>query len=135
MKEEIKYLNPHILLIINSHGSIRELCTPFRVVFIHPIGGIHSQSSVFVEVVIPYEHHLIVYKIFEKWYPYKYFLSEYSIITKEDLGANIHFLSIDPSCQYIILSLKKITNTNKISTHETFKGLHQINFLLLFIYL
>jgi hypothetical protein len=37
------------------------------------IGDIFSQSTVFVELVIPHEQHLILYKIFEKWYPYKYF--------------------------------------------------------------
>ena len=74
MEEEIKYLNPHTLVVINQHGSIRELYTPFRVICTQRIGEIHTQSSVFVEVVIPHEHHLILYKIFEKWYPYKYFL-------------------------------------------------------------
>lgn len=74
MHETIKYLNPYTLLIINSHGSIRELYTPFRVISTCDIGKIQSQSTVFVEDTAEHPEHLILFKIFENWYPYKYFL-------------------------------------------------------------
>lgn len=55
MEGSIKYLNPYTLLLTNFHGSIRELCGSFSIIFIHPIGGIQSQSSVIELFVLLYE--------------------------------------------------------------------------------
>ena len=74
MNEKLFYLSPSTLLVINSMGRVRELHTPFRVICSQPIGTIHSQTSVFVEDVSEHHEFIILYRIFDKWYPYKYFL-------------------------------------------------------------
>lgn len=69
----INYVGNSSLLIINQHGKIKQLFVPIRVKCVITIGNIYENSMLYVEQVEAHQQHRIIYRVFDKWYPYYFF--------------------------------------------------------------
>lgn len=71
---KIKFYDEKSILIINENGVLRKLYTPFKVLCVLPAGNIKADTWVYVEQVAPHSEFLIIYRIFNEWFPYNCFL-------------------------------------------------------------
>ena len=65
--------NPQSLMLVNRKGLVKRLHTPFRVQVKADIGNLSPETWVYIDEVAGHRHHLIIYRISSKWFPYKYF--------------------------------------------------------------
>jgi hypothetical protein len=70
---EVKYCNNKSVFVINSHGLLKVLYTPFRVMAIEDVEGIPAQANVYVEAVYSDAKSVLHYLINDKLYSYKSF--------------------------------------------------------------
>ena len=70
---EVKYCNNKSVLLINTHGLLKVLYTPFRVMAIEDAEGIPAGAHVYVEGVYSDARGILHYVINNKFYSYKYF--------------------------------------------------------------
>lgn len=61
------------LLVINQHGKIRRIYTPFKVLAIASIGTITKNTWVFVQKIALNEKHQLLYLINDEQYLYESF--------------------------------------------------------------
>jgi hypothetical protein len=74
--DQIKFYNPFSLLVVNRKGKLRQLFVPILVKCSHPCGTIQKDSMVYVEQVTANTQYRILYRVFDKWYPYYFFVIE-----------------------------------------------------------
>lgn len=72
---QINYINHNSIMVITHSGRIRQLFTPFRVQCILPVGSIKPLTWVYVEQVLPHRQELIIYPVFDQWYPNHCFIN------------------------------------------------------------
>ena len=70
---EIYIENPHILMLVNRKGTMKRLFTPFRVQVIEDVGYLSPDTWVYIDQIAAHQQHLIIYRVSNKWFPYKYF--------------------------------------------------------------
>jgi len=71
---KIKYCDDKSIYLINTSGKLRQLFVPFKVQCIKAAGNIKPQSWVYVEQVAQHHKYRIVYRVFDNWLPYSYFI-------------------------------------------------------------
>jgi hypothetical protein len=71
---EVFYYNNNCLFLVNKAGKLRKLYVPFQVKCILPTGKLTQGTNVYVEQVGAHRELLIIYRIFEEWYPYYCFV-------------------------------------------------------------
>ncbi len=69
----LKYYNANALLVINQHGKLRVLFTPFKVLCIVAVGRIPLNTSVYVEEVLSNPLDELQYVIYNDRYSFRYF--------------------------------------------------------------
>jgi hypothetical protein len=68
---DIIYLDPKKLLVVESVGKIKQLYVPIRMttnVQLNP--KIPSLTIVYIEEIQKHRQYRIVYRVFGRWYPY-----------------------------------------------------------------
>ena len=63
-------MDPFTVMVVNAHGAIRNVYTPFRVQCILAAGNIPVQSWVYVDGVWQHKKERLLYLIAGKLYPY-----------------------------------------------------------------
>lgn len=72
-KQNVEFLFPNILLLVNSKGILIELFTPIRAKIINRIGNLEVGTSVYIEAIMQSREHKILYYVMGNWFPYNYF--------------------------------------------------------------
>ncbi len=73
-KRRIIYFDSFSIAIINPHGKIRRLYTPFMVKCTETIDHIYQNSCVYVDEVFPDKDDLLLYKIGGNLYAFNHFI-------------------------------------------------------------
>jgi hypothetical protein len=70
---EVRYCDNKSILVINAHGLLKVLYTPFRVIAIEDIEGIPNQAHVYVDEVFSDRQGVLHYLINDNLYSYQHF--------------------------------------------------------------
>lgn len=68
---EILFLDPGRLLVIQANGKIKELYVPIRVTVLKaPNNNIPSFTVVYIEEIRSHPEYKLIFRIFTVWYPF-----------------------------------------------------------------
>lgn len=70
---KVIYIDDNSIMVITKDGTMRQLYVPYVVKCLKATGSIKELSKVYVTSVMEHDKYLIIYKIYDKWYPYSYF--------------------------------------------------------------
>jgi len=73
MKQNIDYVDPKSILVINPKGKMRQLFVPFRVQVITPTNILKVNSWVIVDEIQTHKEYKLLYKIGSNWWQYHLF--------------------------------------------------------------
>ena len=73
---KINYLNNNTLMVINAKGKMRQLFTPFNVQVLRDTEHFKENSWVVVEEIRQHPHYILIYRVFNYWWPYYLFKIE-----------------------------------------------------------
>ena len=67
---KINYVNNNSIMVVNKHGLLRQLFTPFHAQVILETEDFNENSWVVVEEVKPHPQFILLYRVINYWYPY-----------------------------------------------------------------
>ncbi len=72
-KQNVEYLHPNVLLLVNSKGILIELFTPIRAQVTSQVGKLAEGTHVYIDAIMQSKEHKILYYVMGKWLPYHHF--------------------------------------------------------------
>jgi hypothetical protein len=73
MEKKLRVADRNNLFVVNQSGRLRILFVPIPVKTMIAVGVLRSGSTVYVDQVAEHRQYMIVYRIFNLWYPHFYF--------------------------------------------------------------
>ena len=67
---KINYVSNNSLMVVNKQGFIRQLFVPFHVQALQDTEHFKENSWVVVEEIRQHPQHLLLYRVFNHWWPY-----------------------------------------------------------------
>jgi hypothetical protein len=67
------YVCNNSILVVNRHGILRQLFTPFNVQVLQNTEHFKENSWVVVEEIRQHPQHILLYRVINNWWPYYVF--------------------------------------------------------------
>ena len=73
MKKEIQFIDERSLLVVTAKGQMRQLFVPFNVQVLRDTAYFKENSWVVVEAIRQHPQHMLLFRVFNHWWPYYLF--------------------------------------------------------------